>query len=75
MTGFLLLPADLENMAAKPREGGGSKNWVLWKVEKAIILHTQIRSPLLHLRPRESRQSSVFFLGAATVMFKEMLTG
>ncbi len=35
-TGFIPLLLNLESMIAKPKTGGGSKNCVLWKVEKAV---------------------------------------
>ncbi len=35
VTGFILLLADLENMTAKPKAGGDSKNGVAWITEKA----------------------------------------
>ncbi len=35
VTGFTVLLADLENMTAKPKADGGSKNCVAWITEKA----------------------------------------
>ncbi len=35
VTGFILLLADCENMTAKTKAGGGSKNCVAWITEKA----------------------------------------
>ncbi len=35
-TGFTPLLVNLESMTSKPNAGGGSKNCVAWKVEKAV---------------------------------------
>ncbi len=41
-TGFTPLLVNLESGTAKPRAGGGSKNCVTWKIEKAVhyTVHT-----------------------------------
>ncbi len=35
-TGFTPLLVNIESMASKPNAGGGSKDCVAWKVEKAV---------------------------------------
>ncbi len=35
-TGFTPLLVNLETMTSKPKADGGSKNYVTWKVEKAV---------------------------------------
>ncbi len=36
VTGFTPLLVNLESMTSKPNVGGGSKDCVAWKVEKAV---------------------------------------
>ncbi len=48
---FTWLLVNLENMTTMPRVDRGSKNGIVWKVEKAVpVLYMQIRSP----QPMES---------------------
>ncbi len=46
-TGFTPLLVNIESGTAKPRAGGGSKNCVTWKVEKAVYYTVHINNVIV----------------------------